>query len=180
MCVCVCVEIKAIWDLVATDCWKTVAEPPRLLPQHILESCRVTMPIFLFFSFHPSPHSHLPPFAHFTFTPAPSFPGESPNEPNYSVYNTLLVPFLFSSSCSSRMADFWSLGWGLGVRELWDFLRFKRDVAAARREEGNLSSLSTVNHSGIERIRTIVNPSKAAATVSGNYSSLLLWSVWSL
>lgn len=61
------------------------------------------------------------------------------------------------------------------MREPCDFLRFKRDVAAARREEGDLTSLSTVNHSGIERLRTLANPSKAAATVSGNYSSLLLW-----
>lgn len=98
--VCVCVNQGHLWSVINL-----------LLIQHLpsattyLRTSHITKPIFVFFSFHPSLDSYLPPFAHFTFTPAPSFPGESPNEPNSSMFIGSILLFLLPFFLDGR---FWS------------------------------------------------------------------------
>lgn len=113
------VLIKAICDLGSNVFRKRGWNTPVLLPQHIWESCLITKPVFLSFSFHPSLHSHLPPFAHFTFTPAPSFPGESPNEPNSSMFIGSVCLFLLPFFLDGRFCVLQGRKWK--VSELWDF-----------------------------------------------------------
>lgn len=116
VCLCALVDVR-VWRgesrPSAVSCTPDLLRDPSkmagLSPQHNSESCGMTNPIFLFFLISslpllPTSFLHSP----YIFTPAPSFPVESPKTQmtNYTI-NRLLVHSFCSHFSSSLFTDAW-------------------------------------------------------------------------